>query len=246
VASKIPTPAYDWDGIRLYHGDCLEILPTLADGSVDCVLTDPPYGIAKGAAFVRSGTRIVSDQTDEGWNVGDWGWLPLAARILKPGGYLAAFHDMAQIEATLASFREAGIEPWRRFFVVKQTPPPTPRKTFVSSVEECVIGVKEGGPRTWHGGGSDRDTWIGRMPSQAGKGSGHPAEKPLEAISAMLQALCPEGGAVLDCFAGRATTLVAAMKSGRRAIGIEIDPGHVENAIRRLQGAETPLFGGMQ
>jgi site-specific DNA-methyltransferase (adenine-specific) len=37
-------PYYDEGGITIYHGDCREILPDIADGSVDLVLTDPPYG----------------------------------------------------------------------------------------------------------------------------------------------------------------------------------------------------------
>ena len=42
---SLPTPYYDVDGITIYHGDCLEILPYLP--KVDLVLTDPPYGIQK-------------------------------------------------------------------------------------------------------------------------------------------------------------------------------------------------------
>ncbi|HUW99644.1 MAG TPA: hypothetical protein VMY35_01590, partial [Phycisphaerae bacterium] len=39
------TPDYDRDGVQLYCGDCLDILPQLPDGCVDCVVTDPPYGV---------------------------------------------------------------------------------------------------------------------------------------------------------------------------------------------------------
>jgi site-specific DNA-methyltransferase (adenine-specific) len=55
---------------------------------------------------------------------------------------------------------------------------------------------------------------------------------------------CPEGGTVLDPFAGSGTTLVVCRKSGRKAIGIELIEVNIEEARRRLIHAETPLFQG--
>ena len=40
------TPFYEQDGITIYYGDCREVLPTIADGSVDLICTDPPYGVS--------------------------------------------------------------------------------------------------------------------------------------------------------------------------------------------------------
>ena len=58
-------PDFQTDGISLYLGDCLEILPTLEAGSVDCVLTDPPYGIPAGAAVWRRNGTAIEDWGDE-------------------------------------------------------------------------------------------------------------------------------------------------------------------------------------
>jgi len=49
----------------LYHGDCREVLPRLDDDSMDAIITDPPYGIAKSAAFVRNNTEVVATGSGE-------------------------------------------------------------------------------------------------------------------------------------------------------------------------------------
>ena len=53
---SLPNPYYDQDGITIYHADCRDILPLLEPGSVDLVLTDPPYGVRYVTAR-RSRTR---------------------------------------------------------------------------------------------------------------------------------------------------------------------------------------------
>jgi hypothetical protein len=78
---------------------------------------------------------------------------------------------------------------------------------------------------------------------ERGEGNGHKTVKSLS----LMRWLCrltktPTGGVVLDPFAGSGTTLLAALLEGRRAIGIEKDPGYAETARKRLAGAQGPLF----
>src|SRR3990167_3581813 len=62
--------------LEVIHGDCLEVLPTLAAGSVDCVCTDPPYGIA---FMGKHWDQALPDPTI---------WRELL-RVVKPGGFAA-------------------------------------------------------------------------------------------------------------------------------------------------------------
>jgi site-specific DNA-methyltransferase (adenine-specific) len=62
----------------------------------------------------------------------------------------------------------------------------------------------------------------------------HPTQKPVEALEPLIGAFCPPEGVVLDPFAGSGSTLIAARDTGRRFIGIELEPGHYVTASERL------------
>jgi site-specific DNA-methyltransferase (adenine-specific) len=249
------TPYYQDADVTLYHGDCRQVLPLLdplrtqgetpALSRVDCVLTDPPYGIAKGSAFVRNGGETVAECGEEGFNalVDEAQWVPDAIRLLRSGGYFATFCDTRRIRETEDAISGwygslDAMTVWRRFYLINQAPPPTPRPTFMSGVQECVIAFK--GTREWYGGGATPNFWIG-MPATRGAQNEHPAEKPLEAMVLLVNALCRPGGIVLDPFAGSGTTLKAAQITGRKAIGIEVEEAHCESIARRLsQSVRSP------
>lgn len=230
-------PYYEDAQVTLYHGDSRVVLCDLVGmfygPPMDCVLTDPPYGIAKGAAFVRDGGNTVADDAEESFNalVEEHEWVPRAALLLRDGGYFATFCDTRRIRETEDALTNERLNLWRRFYLINQAPPPTPRPTFMSGVQECVIAYK-GAHREWYGGGSTPNHWIG-LPATRGKHNLHPAEKPLEAMQQLLGALCPPGGLVLDPFAGSGTTLRAAQLTGRRAVGIEIEEERCEQIARR-------------
>ena len=65
----------------------------------------------------------------------------------------------------------------------------------------------------------------------------HPTQKPIEALEPLIAAFCEPHGLVLDPFCGSGSTLVAARRTGRNFIGIELDAGHYLTASRRIQPA---------
>ena len=92
--------------LSLICGDALEQLKTLPDGSVDLVLTDPPYNI--GVQETRAGSKTVA-AWDKIENYTDWciKWLNECSRVLKPNGVLYFWHnDMAQIAELLHEIAE--------------------------------------------------------------------------------------------------------------------------------------------
>jgi site-specific DNA-methyltransferase (adenine-specific) len=225
--------------VTLIHGDCRDALHHVNDGremSIDAVITDPPYGIAGGSAFVRNGGATVAECGEDEFNalVPEDEWMPQAVLLLRDGGYFATFCDTRRIRETEDALTDCGLTLWRRFYVINQAPPPTPRPTFMSGVQECVIAFK--GTREWYGGGSTPNFWYG-LPATRGNQSTHPAEKPLDAMVQLVSALVQPGGVVLDPFAGSGTTLRAAQLTGRRAIGIEKDRAYFEAAAQRLSQA---------
>jgi hypothetical protein len=98
-------PYWSGDGVQLWLGDCLDVLPTLADASVDAVICDPPYeltGSGRGGFMGQSW-----DSTGIAFNVEVWRqcW-----RVLKPGGHLAAFGGTRTYHRMTCAIEDAGFE----------------------------------------------------------------------------------------------------------------------------------------
>lgn len=233
------TPYYDSGGITIFHGDCRDVLASLS--AVDAVITDPPYGIPRGSAFVRKNTTTVENWDGAGQNVTVDGWTALACRLLVERGYFVEFHGTGLDTRRECEERHlaAGLTPWHEFALVKTAPPPTPRPTLVFGYEQALISHK--GKRQWRGG-CHVDRWIGMTPNRLNKAE-HPTEKPLACMAQLVAALTLPGETVLDPFVGSGTTLRAAKNLGRRAIGIEIEERYCEIAAKRM-GQEVMDFGG--
>jgi site-specific DNA-methyltransferase (adenine-specific) len=90
---------YEDDAVQLHLGDCLDILPTLADASVDAVVTDAPYEISM--------MNRAWDSTGIAYNVDVWRhcW-----RVLKPGGHLLAFGGTRTYHRMTVAIEDAGFE----------------------------------------------------------------------------------------------------------------------------------------
>lgn len=219
-------PYYDDGQVTIYHGDCREILPSL--DPADLLLTDPPYGIPAGAAVKRGPT--IEDWATEGHNVTVDGWRAL---VNLADSWVVEFGAQCRDGfAVAAAHMVLNWQPSNVYALVKSAPAPTPRPGFASAVELAVVS-RVGKPK-WHAAGYTPNRWIGRTPNQARTDLGHPTQKPIEPMQALIRALSPPKGLVLDPFAGSGTTLHAARDEGRRSIGIEMEERYCEIAARRL------------
>lgn len=196
------------------------------------VITDPPYGIPVGAAFVQRGGAVIDTGAD-GWNETEdpYTWLQGVPASVQT---IATFIDHYTGDAAVRALDAARFKVWAKFYLVKQAPPATPRPTFVSAVEECLIATRVGIKRAWHGTGYEPNYWRGMTPNRLSEGVGHPAEKPLAPLETLVRCLTSESDVVLDPFAGSGTTLVACKVEGRVAFGIEREERYCELAARRL------------
>jgi DNA modification methylase len=90
-------PYFQDDAVTLWHGDCLDVLRTLPDSSVDSVVTDPPYGLGfMGKAW---------DDLPPGLP-----WARECLRVLKPGGHLLAFGGSRTSHRLACAVEDAGFE----------------------------------------------------------------------------------------------------------------------------------------
>jgi site-specific DNA-methyltransferase (adenine-specific) len=236
-------PYYSDDAVTLYLGDCREFLPTLADQSVDCVITDPPY-----SARTHEGTRSNSDRAKVHGNrvlSGSFGFDSITESDLRD--VMATLGRVARrwVVATV-DYRHAfaldqeppeGLRVLRVGVWVKPNPMPQisgdrPGQGWESIAFLHRVGVKP----AWNGGGR-----AGVWTSRVAQNEGHPTAKPLSMVSDWVRLFSNPGDTILDPFAGSGTTLRAAKNEGRKAIGVELDERYCEVIAKRL--AQDVLFG---
>jgi DNA modification methylase len=206
------------EGITLYLGDCREILPTL--GKVDAVVTDPPYGIAfesnhvartTTAAWMRQ--QIASDANLDArdavlsWHEGDW----LCFGSDKRDAPADTRGTLVWDKGPASGMGDLSF-PWKGSFEL----------IFVGGKGWC--GSRDEGVIKGH--------WI---VTRASMGRTHPNEKPESLMKYLLQK--SPGETILDPFMGSGTTGVAAVKLGRKFIGIEIEPKYFDIACLRIADA---------
>jgi DNA modification methylase len=230
------------DDVRLYRGDAMLVLPTFDDESFDAVITDPPYGMSFQSARRTEKTErfdvIANDDAPFVW------WLRDAARVIKPGGCLVCFCRWDSAEAFRQAIGWAGLKVgaqlvWDRVVhgMGDLTGRPSPQHDtiwFAVKGRYKLPGV--------------RPTSVYRHQRLGGDELRHSNEKPVSLMRQIVADYVPPGGRVLDPYMGSGTTIQAAMREGRKAVGVELDPGHYATALKRLRAATGAgpgqLFGG--
>lgn len=207
-------PYYDQDGITIYHGDCRDILPSLEPGSVDLVLTDPPYGM---------GMRAFVD---------NFAVAPVGL-CAAPGQLAAVFMSPRRV-VELATAIAGSWRVERLLWMEKTADLTYPWRSWLTNSEAIMILSRPGAawpkPTAYR-----RDVYaVGPWGT-----NGHPNAKPLWVVRHLAQELST--ATILDPFMGSGTTLRAAKDLGRKAIGIEIEERYCEIAVKRLQQAVLPL-----
>jgi site-specific DNA-methyltransferase (adenine-specific) len=210
------------EGITLYLGDCREILPAL--GRVDAVVTDPPYGnkhSGDSSRFSGGNTRRGKGNSAHGRIVGD-------GKAFDPRPFMLGEHQIF----FGANFFPQHLRPGSWLIWAKRRP--EAYGTFLSDGE--IAWLSKG-----HGVYMMEHVFIGSQPAlewsqNAYTTSAHPFQKPIQIMKWCLGFL-PDARTILDPFMGSGTTGVAAIKLGRRFIGIEIEPRYFDMACRRITEA---------
>lgn len=201
---------------RLILGDCREVLPTL--GSVDAVITDPPYGISHasnhGASWER--TTIANDQDT---SVRDWvaEWAGM-----RPAIYFGTWKTPPPPSAKACVVWDKGPAfgmgdlsmPWKPSF-------------------ELIYIAGDGWSGDLRGEGVLRGSVVVSWES---KGRVHPHQKPVWLAEHFIERV-PTAATILDPFMGSGTTGIACVRRGRSFIGMEVDPQHFDNACKRIEAA---------
>ncbi len=223
------------EGIEIYCGDCLEVLPTLAANSVDTIITDPPYGI--GYASARQ-TRLNGlprkNKANFGIDIFDASWIPLIFHILRPNTLCFCFSRWDVIGKWKEAFELSGFKIVQRLIWDKCHWKMGDLRFYGSQIEDILL-CRKGTPEMFRGGKDRRGNIFRYSSAFLPEGQvDHPTQKPVSLIVKFISDGCIQSTLVLDPFMGSGTAGVAAIHTGRKFIGIEIDKNYYMIAKQRL------------
>jgi DNA modification methylase len=200
------------------QGDCIEVMRGLRGGSVDFVLTDPPY-LAHYCS--RDGRKIAND-TNGAWLKPAFGEI---FRVLRRDSFCVSFYGWHQADKFIAAWREAGFRLAGHLTFTKQYPS---TERFLQYHHENAYLLAKGNPPQPTKRIPDVIEW-----KYCGNKL-HPTQKPLCVLTPLLQSFSRPGDLVLDPFCGSGSALLAAKLQGRSFIGIELDSHYCIAARERL------------
>jgi len=229
------TPYYSDEYVTLYHGDCLDVLPTLT--GVDLVVTSPPYNLSgdgnnSAGTYFRNLEDGYATYGDDMAHADYVSWQRDVVRAcwdaLSDDGAIFYNHkprvggDRVRLPLELVP----DDLPIRQVIVWDRGSGFNRQRTYFVPAHEWVLLVAKPAFRT--NTRSVDDVW--RIPFETG--SEHPAPFPMALASRAIGST--DAATVLDPFTGSGTTLVAAKRLGRKAIGVELDERYCEIAAKRL------------
>jgi site-specific DNA-methyltransferase (adenine-specific) len=235
-------PSYVSKNGLVYSDDAILVLRDVPAQSIDMVLTDPPYGICYSASVDSSashtGNRKVKTVSVLNDTPARASYLFAvlvheAERILKPGGCLCCFAagggpstmfaHWVQLLSRVLEFKQAVIWDKNRIGLGNH---------YRHCYELVLVAKKRGARCKWRGGHNTGNILRYSRPKyHIGQ---HPTPKPVELLGRLIALHSNPADVVLDPFCGQGSTLIAAQAVGRRFIGIEIEPIHVERACQLL------------
>lgn len=222
----------------LIHGDCLEEMKKIPDGSVDLVLTDPPYNIARDNNFDTMG-RAGIDFGEWDKNADILSYINQVFRVMRKGGSFIVFNDWKNLGDIAKESKDQGFDTKDMLRLEKTNPMPRNRDRRYITDFECAIWFTK--PKAkWTFNRQDPAYQRPKFVHSIDKGL-HPTQKSLGLMSELVTIHSNEGETVLDCFMGSGTTGVACKNLNRKFIGIEKDESYFNIAKERIENA-TNLF----
>jgi DNA modification methylase len=210
---------------EVIQGNCVDVLRSLPDASVDLILTDPPYGVRYRD---RSGRTIAND--DNLTSV--LGVFPDLHRVLRPDAFCISFYGWGAIDQFFRAWSDAGFRAAGHLVFAKSY---ASSVRFLSAHHEQAYLLTKGRPAQLAHPINDVRPWV-----YSGNKI-HPTEKAVEILTPLISSFSKPDAIVLDPFAGSGSTLVAAALTGRRYVGIEIEARYCDLARRRLAGVARSL-----
>ena len=224
--------------VKLYQGDCLEVMKEIEDNNVDIVITDPPYktitgGDSNGVNSERpkgmlSGNRKLFKH--QSMKIADW--MPEIYRVLKEGSHCYIFTNSLNLQEMLNEAIKAGFK--LHNLLVWEKNNCTPSQYYMKNCE-YVLFLRKGKAKWINNIGSSKT--VHKFNNIIGNKL-HPTEKPVDLLEYYLLNSSEPNDIVFDPFMGSGSMGEVAIKNDRRFIGIELDPTYFQIAKDRIERAQ--------
>ena len=250
---------------QVIQGDCIEVLESFPEGSIDLIFADPPYNLQLQRQLWRPNLTLV-DGVDDEWDQFDGfeaydefsrHWLSACRRVLKDTGtiwVIGSYHNIFRIGAIL---QDLGFWILNDVIWIKTNPMPNFRGVrFTNAHETLIWATKAKGARytfnhhamkTLNDDLQMRSDWLlpicsGAERIKIGGKKAHSTQKPEALLYRVILSSSSQGDVVLDPFFGSGTTGVVAKKLQRHWIGIEKEERYIQIAYARLDKVSPGLY----
>lgn len=214
---------------KIHNMDCLDGLRLLETESVDCIITDPPYGISYQSAR-RTDKQERFDVIDNDGQPFVW-FLFDSFRVLKKGGAIICFCRWDTQEAFISAMTWAGFKIKSQVVWDRGNHGLGDLKAqFAPMHDVAIFAVKDNFSFP-----NGRPKSVIRVMRVSADKLVHPTEKPVELIRQLVETLSVTNALILDPFMGSGSTAVACHQTGRNFIGFEISKEYCEIANSRLK-----------
>ena len=226
----------------LWKGDCLELMKDIPDGSVDLILTDPPYLISKKSNFHtmkdRKNQRTGTDFGEWDYEFSNGDWINLCSSKLRGGGTLLAFNDFKKATEIVNIATEHELIYKDTLVWHKTNPMPRNRdRRFISNIEMIQLYVKPKNKWTFNRQNDKYESSVLSFPVESGGvfKRYHPTQKSVKLLEYLVSICSNTGDTVLDLFSGSFSTAIACLNTDRNFIGIELDDGYFDIGVNRIK-----------
>ena len=217
--------------IELHHGDCLEVMKSIPDNSIDAIITDPPYNISQKNNFhTMNRAGIDFGEWDKEFDL--FSYIDEVSRILNKNGSFIVFNAWRNL-GDIARYAESkGFDTKDMIRLEKTNPMPRNRdRRYITDYECAIWFVKHNAKWTFNRQSKtyERPKYVGSIETKL-----HPTQKNLGLMEWLILIHSNENNTILDPFMGSGTTGVACKNLNRNFIGIELDEKYFNIAKERI------------
>lgn len=215
-------------------GDTLQLIKTITDNSIDCIITDPPYEVISGGTpdnkDVQRPSGMLSKNDGKIFQYNDidiTNWIDDCYRILKPNTHIYIMTNFFNLEHYMQSIRKAGFDIHNLLIWEKNNA--TPNRWYMKNCE-YIIFARKGESKPINDCGCKTVLQFDNVRNKL-----HPTEKPIPLLKTLITNSTNENDIVFDPFGGSFSTVLAAIQCGRKAISFELDEKYFNLGKERLE-----------